>query len=191
MSQDKLHSSALAVGALGLAGLLGEKLEALGVYQATFREFADGPILRQDTFKNLVVTGGKNYLLDNGMAGSAYTAAFYMGLITSTSYSAIAAADTAASHAGWLEGGGANAPAYSGGARKTAAWAAASAGSKALSAGLVFTFTSGGTVKGCFLSTASGLDATTGTLFSAGLFTGGDQPVISGNTLTVTYTLSV
>lgn len=141
-------------------------------------------------FPNLVTTAGKNFLLDNGLAGSAYTAAFYMGLISSTSYSAVAAGDTMASHAGWLEAGGTNAPTYSG-ARKTAAWAAASAGSKSLSAGLVFTFTGAGTVKGCFLTTSSAVDATTGTLYSAGLFTGGDQPVVATNTLTVTYTASL
>ncbi len=140
---------------------------------------------------NVVMTLGKNFLLDNGMAGSAYTAAFYMLLISSVSYGAgPVAADTAASHAGWLEAGLANAPTYSG-ARKTAAWAAAAAGSKALSAGLVFTFTGSGTVKGCGLTTASAVDATTGTLFSAGTFTGGDQPVVATNTLTVTYSLSL
>ena len=141
-------------------------------------------------FPNVVTTVGKNYLLDNGLAGSAYTAAFYMGLISLTSYTAVAAADTMASHAGWLEAGATNAPTYSG-SRKTAAWASASAGSKALSAGLVFTFTGAGTVKGCFLTTVATVDGTTGTLYSAGLFTGGDQPVVSTNTLTVTYTASL
>ena len=144
----------------------------------------------EDDITNLVVTVGKNFLLDNGMAGSGYTAAFFMGLVSSVSYSSIVAGDTQASHAGWLEAGGANAPAYSG-VRKTTAWSAASAGSKALSAGLVFTFTASGTVKGCFLGTVATVDGTTGTLFSAGLFSGGDQPVVSTNTLTVSYSLSL
>lgn len=139
---------------------------------------------------NTVVTVGKNFLLDNGLAGSAYTAAFFLGLISSVSFSAIVAGDTQASHAGWLEAGATNAPTYSG-SRKTAAWSAASAGAKALSAGLVFTFTGAGTVKGCFLTTVATVDGTTGTLYSAGLFTGGDQPVVSTNTLTVTYTASL
>lgn len=139
---------------------------------------------------NTVLTAGKNFLLDNGLAGSAYTASFFLGLISSASFSAIVAGDTAASHAGWLEGGATNAPTYSG-ARKTAAWAAASGGSKALSAGLVFTFTGSGTVKGCFLTTASAVDATSGTMYSAGLFSGGDQPMVSTNTLTVSYSASL
>ena len=139
---------------------------------------------------NLVLTLGKNYLLDNGLAGSAYTAAFYMFLISGVGYSAIVAGDTQASHAGWLEAGGANAPTYSG-VRKTAAWAAASAASKSLSAGLVFTFTGAGTVKGCGLSTGSVVDGVTGTAYSAGLFTAGDQPVVATNTLTVTYSATL
>ena len=113
-----------------------------------------------------------------------------MGLISLVSFTGIVAGDTAASHAGWLEAGATNAPTFTG-ARKTAAWAAAAAGSKALSAGLVFIFTGNGTVKGCFLTTASAVDAATGTAYSAGLFTGGDQPVVATNTLTVTYTASL
>ncbi len=145
----------------------------------------------QGDLPNTVTTVGKNYLLDNGLAGSSYTAAFYMGLISSASYSAISAADTMSSHAGWLEAGIANAPTYSEATRRTMAWSSASSGSKALSAGLVFTFTGSGTVKGCFATTVSTKDGTTGTLYSAGLFTGGDQPVVSTNTLTVTYTATL
>jgi hypothetical protein len=85
-------------------------------------------------------------------------------------------------------------PAYSG-TRKTCAWSAASAGSKSLSAGLVFTFTSSGTVKGAFIVTGTGatnaIDGTAGTLYSAGLFTGGDKIVANLDTLTVSYTATL
>lgn len=144
----------------------------------------------EDHFPNTVLTAGKNFALDSFLAGSSYTAAWYLGLISSASYSAISAADTAASHAGWLEAGAANAPTYSGN-RKTAAWSSASGGSKALSAGLVFTFTGAGTVKGGFLGTTNTVDATTGTWYSAGLFTGGDRVVASSDTLTVSYSASL
>lgn len=140
---------------------------------------------------NLVTDVGARFLLDNGLAGSAYTAAFFLGLISSVTFTAVAAADTMASHAGWGEAGLAIAPAYSETTRRTAAWAAASARSKALSAGLVFTFTAAGTVKGCFLTTVSTKDGITGTLYSAGLFSGGDQPVVNTNNLTVSYTASL
>lgn len=140
-----------------------------------------------DEYSNTVVTTGKNYLLDNGMAGSAYTAAFYMGLISSTSYAAgVVAGDTMSSHTGWTEDAN-----YSQANRPTAAWSAASAGSKALSSSLTFTMNATTTIKGSFLSTNNTKSGTTGVLFSGGLFSGGDQPAVSGNTLTVGYTLSL
>jgi hypothetical protein len=175
---------ALPVGQRLSTGALRREAGAVEAYMQTLTE-VQGELVAP----NLVTTVGKNYLLDNGLAGSGFTAAYYMGLISSTSWSAVNAADTMSSHAGWLEAGNANAPTYSG-ARKTAAWSAASSGSKALSAGLVFTFTGSGTVKGPFLTTVATVDGTTGTLYSAGTFTGGDQPVVSTNTLTVTYTAS-
>ncbi len=166
-------------------GALEDKIITMSEYMESLTE-----IKMQDVFPNTVLTIGKNYLLDNGLAGSSYTAAFYLGLISSVSYSAISASDTAASHSGWLEAGGTNAPTYSGG-RHTMAWSASSGGSKSLSAGLVFTFTGSGTVKGGFVSTVTTQDSTSGTLLSAGLFTGGDQPVVSTNTLTVSYSFAI
>lgn len=170
---------------LGFAGGLSEILNARGVYTAECRD-ADGNLIWQDTFKNLVTTVGGNDILDKYLAGSAYTAAWYMGLISNASYSAIAAGDTMASHSGWTES-----VAYSNAARPTTAWNAASARSKALSAALVFNINATDTIKGCFMNTVSTKSGTTGTLLSAGLFTGGDQPVVTSNTLSVSYSLAV
>jgi hypothetical protein len=99
-----------------------------------------------------------------------------------------------ASHAGWLEAGGAHNPTYTGN-RKTAAWSAAAAGSKSLSAAAAFAITSNATCEGCFLVLDTGAvntkDDTNGTLYSAGVFTGGAQAVTSGGTLNVSYTASL
>jgi hypothetical protein len=48
----------------------------------------------------------------------------------------------------------------------------------------------GGTIAGAFLTTGQVKSATTGILFSAGDFTGGDKIVASGDTVNVTYNFS-
>ena len=88
-----------------------DKLNASGVYQVQCFD-ADGNLKWEDEIENTVTTAGKNAALDAFFAGSSYTGAFYMGLISSASYSAISASDTMSSHAGWLEAGSGNAPTY-------------------------------------------------------------------------------
>jgi len=172
---------------LGASPAIGERMEAHGKYKLQCHAYEGGPLLWEEDIDNLVTTVGKNDMLDKYLAGSAYTAAWYIGLISATGYTTgPAVGDTMASHTGWAED-----VAYTQGARPTTAWNAAASGSKSLSAGAVFTMNATTTIKGCFLTSVSTKSGTTGILFSAGLFTGGDQPVVSGNTLTVSYTASV
>jgi hypothetical protein len=171
-----------------------ESADAHGRYEIECID-ADGRLKWREVIDNVVQTVGKNLALDSFLAGAAYTVTGpYMGLISSVSYTAVAAADTMASHAGWLEAGGATAPTYSGN-RKTAVWAAAAAGSKALSAALSFAITSSGTIKGAFVVFGSGAlntkDNTAGTLWSAGTFSTGDKAVVNGDTLNVNYSTSL
>lgn len=171
-----------------------ERANAAGVYVVECLR-PDGTVRWRDEFHNTVATVGKNLALDTYLAGSAYTVVGpYLGLISSTSYSAISAADTMASHGGWLEAGNANTPTYTGN-RKTAAWSAASAGSKALSSALSYAITGTGTIKGAFMlygaAATNAVDGTVGTLYSAGLFTGGDRAVLNGDTVNVSYTASL
>lgn len=170
-----------------------ENLEVVGHFVAECYD-KDGVLKWRDEYDNLAVTVGKNLLLDTFLAGSAYTVVGpYMGLISSVGYTAIAAGDTMLSHGGWTEAGGANAPTYTA-PRKTCVWSAAAAGSKALSAALSYAITGTGTIKGSFMVTGTGalatIDNTAGTLFSAGLFSGGDRPVLSGDTVSVTYSIA-
>ena len=140
----------------------------------------------QQPIDNLVTTVGKNNMLDNQLAGSSYTAAWYGGLISATSYtSGPAAGDTSASHGGWAED-----QYYSQSTRVAPSFSSASSGSKATASAMVYTMNASTTIKGLFLISVSTKGGTTGTLFSAGLFTGGDQAVTNSSTLNVTYTLS-
>lgn len=191
---DRLKAGASAFAMAIMGASIGEVVLIKGTYTAECYG-ADGQLKWRDVAHNTVVTVGKNQMLDAALAGAAYTVTGpFMGLISSVGFSAISAADTMASHAGWTEAGNANAPTYTG-TRKTAAWSAASAGAKALSAALSFAITGTGTIKGAFLNYGSAatnvVDATVGTLFSAGLFTGGDRAVINGDTVNVSYSVSL
>jgi hypothetical protein len=184
------HADATVIRGSGL----GERADAHGRYELECIG-ADGKLKWRETIDNVVQTVGKNLMLDTAFAGAAYTVVGpFMGLISSTSYSAVAAGDTMASHAGWLEAGGANAPTYTGN-RQTAVWSAATAGGKALSAALSFAITGTGTVKGAFLVFGTGAlatkDNTGGVLWSAGTFSTGDKAVVNGDTLNVNYSTSL
>lgn len=196
---EKLNAQAQGDAQIVRGGGLLESAEAHGRYYVECIG-PDGELKWQDTIENTVMTEGKNLALDTFLAGSGYTVVGpYMGLISSVSYSAIAAGDTAAQingTNGWKEAGSStNYPLYTT-PRKTAAWSAASAGSKALSSALSFPIvTTGGTIKGCFLIFGTGavstIADTNGKLYSAGLFTGGDKVVSPGDTVNVSYTASL
>lgn len=179
---------------MSAAHFLAEGSEAKGKYLFELREYEDGPVIWSEEIDNVVCTIGKNVMLDAALAGAAYTVVGpFLGLISNASFSAVSAADTMASHAGWLEAGGTNAPTYTGN-RQTAVFSAASAGAKALSPALSYTFSGSGTVQGAFLTYFTGAvntkDSTAGTLYSAGTF-GTPQPVVNGNVLTVSYSTSL
>ena len=194
ISRDILNSNHEANAAVIMNPQVEDDLMILGTFHVECLD-KDGNIKWEEDFPNTVVTVGKNYMLESGLAASALTTVGpYMGLISLASFSAISAADTMASHAGWLEAGVANAPTYTI-PRKTCVFGAAAAGVKALSAALSFAITGTGTIKGCFIVTGVGalttIGNTAGTLLSAGLFTGGDRAVLSGDTVNVSYSLAL
>lgn len=146
---------------------------------------AQGNVKWSETIKNLVVTVGKNYMLDETFAGISYSATWYLGLVDGATSPTYAAGNTMASHSGWSEFTG-----YSNGARPQPTWSAASSGAKSTTA-TSFNINASGTVAGAFMTTDSTISGTTGTLFSAGNFTGGSRTVASGDTLNVTYTATL
>jgi len=186
MHGESLSALDGANGGIGRGSDLSESAKATGFY--TVQCFGpDGVEKWSDRIENVVTTVGKNDALDKYLSGSAYTAAWYLGLISATGYTGVPVlADTAASHATWTEDVG-----YSQAARPTAAFAAAAAGSKALSSAAVFTMNANTTIKGCFLMSVATKGGTTGILYSAGLFSGGDKVMQSADTLNVSYTASL
>lgn len=139
---------------------------------------AEGNLKWRDGFDNLVTTVGKNDLIDKYFKGSAYTAAWYLGLKgTGTA----AAGDTASSHAGWSE-----VNPYSGN-RPAITFGTTSAGSNTATANS-FTITGSATVAGAFIQSAN--TGTTGILYSAGDFAS-SRTVANGDVLNVTVTVSV
>ena len=102
---------------------------------------------------------------------------------TSPSYSA---GDTMGTHTGWSEYTN-----YSASTRPAPSWGSASGGSLSTTATSYSINSSGGTVAGAFMVTNSTKGGTSGTLYSAGNFTGGSRTVVSGDTLNVTYTATL
>lgn len=186
MQSEKLNALAAQSVSVSRNFAVAEAAKAEGFYTVDCYG-ADGKLKWSDRIDNLVTTVGKNDALDNYLAGSAYTAAWYIGLMSATSYTTGAAlGDSASAHPGWTED-----TSYSQPNRPTASFAAASAGSKALSTPCVFSMTANTTIKGCILISNNTKGGTTGILYSAGLFTAGDKVIQVGDTLNVSYTASL
>ena len=132
-----------------------------------------------DGFTNLVTTAGKTDLIDKYFKGSAYTAAWFLGL-KGTGTAAVG--DTLASHATWAE-----VNPYTGN-RPAITFGTTSGGSNTASAvSYAITLAGPTTVAGAFVASAN--TGTAGTLYSAGDFAA-SRSVVSGDTLNVTLTVS-
>ena len=93
-----------------------------------------------------------------------------------------------AAHGGWTED-----TTYANATRPTATFGSASLADPSVIATTATSFSINGstTVAGAFLTTDNTKGGTTGTLFSASDFTGGDRILQSGDTLNVTYTFTL
>lgn len=140
-----------------------------------------------EEFENIVVTAGKNKLLDATLKTGLTTPLWYVGLKATGS---VVVGDTMASHAGWGELG-ASTPTYSNATRPAFTPGSISAGSVDNSAAkAVFTINATITVFGAFMADNSTVDGTTGTLYGAGDFAS-SRALLSGDTLNVTITPSI
>ena len=149
----------------------------------------DGNLKWKTSEHNLVVNEGLQEMNTEFFKGSAYTAAFFLGLITGPgSGTTFAAADTLASKA-WTEF------TDDSGARKAVTFGTATTADPSVISNSAspssFTISgAGGVIAGAFLCTVS--SGTSGILFSESDFQSpGDRTVVSGDTLNVTYTFSL
>lgn len=138
------------------------------------------------TEDNIIPNVGLDDILDKYYKGSAYTAAHYVGLTDGTP--TVAAGDTMASHAGWVE-----VTAYDEAARQTLTLGSVSGQSVDNSASkATFTIsTNSTTIGGGFIVTNNTKGGTSGTLVSAVAFTAGDKGLDDGDTLSVTVTATM
>ncbi len=147
---------------------------------------ANGELVGVYDFNNDITNEGKNTLFEIMFHDGTQiaSASWFIGLISSSGYSALAAGDTMASHSGWTEATG-----YTQSTR--VAWGPGAAASQSITNASPATFdiNATATIKGIFVTSNSTKSGTTGKLWATALFTA-DVPVTSGDQLRVTYTVS-
>lgn len=174
---------------IGVALSLGRKpedrLPLRGRFQIEHLD-KDGNVKGKYDFPNDITNQGKNDLFETMFHDGTPIASssWFIGLISNSGYSALAAADTMSSHSGWTEFTG-----YSQSTR--VAWGPGAAASQSITNASPATFdiNGSGTVKGVFITSNSTKSGTSGRLWATALFAA-DVPVTNGDQLRVTYTVS-
>jgi len=190
MINNAAGTNELMAAGIAVAKGTQEKVKGGGVF--TLKCFdKDGNLKWESVSPNLVVNVGLQDMNTKYFSGSAYTAAWYIGLYGAGASNTPAAADTMSSHAGWTE-----VVAYSQSTRVAVTFGTATTADPSVisnsASPATFTINGTTTVGGAFLTTGSAKSGTAGTLFSASDFASpGDRSVVSGDTLTVTYQFSL
>ena len=190
MFNDKVKSKDVASSSLVAGGFAADSASAKGVYKIQCHD-KDGNLKWESVSPNLVVNVGLQDMNTQYFSGSAYTAAWYIGLYGAAASNTPAAADTMSSHAGWTE-----VVDYSQATRVAVTFGTATTADPSVISNsgspATFTINATTTVGGAFLTTGSAKNGTAGTLFSASDFAApGDRAVVSADTLTVTYQFSL
>ena len=190
MFNDKVKSKDVASSSLVAGGFAADSASAKGVYKIQCHD-KDGNLKWEDVAPNLVVNVGLQDMNAKYFTGSAYTAAWYIGLYGSGATNSPAAGDTMSSHAGWTE-----VTAYSQATRPACTFGTPTTANPSVATNsaspATFSINATTTVGGAFLTSNNTVGGTTGTLYSAADFSApGDRAVTNGDTLSVTYTLSL
>ena len=151
----------------------------------------DGKLRWEAEESNLVVNVGLAYMAGSALTSVTAITTWYIGLYGAGASNTPAAGDTMSSHAGWTENVG-----YSNATRVAVTFVTATTANPSVATNSAspasFNINGTSTVGGAFLTSGSAKSGTAGTLFSASDFTSpGDRSVTSGDTLNVTYTMSL
>jgi hypothetical protein len=168
----------------------GEEMLAMGKFKIQCFD-KDGNLKWEDENHNLVVNQGLQYMCGTALTSVTQITTWYIGLYGAGASNSPAAGDTMSSHAGWTE----IAP-YSNANRPTCTFATATTANPSVATNsasvAAFSINATSTVGGAFLVSNNTKSGSTGTLFSAADFSSpGDRNVATGDTLNVTYTLSL
>ena len=190
MFNDKVKSKDVVSSSLVAGGFAADSASAKGVYKIQCHD-AQGNLKWEDVAPNLVVNVGLQDMNAKYFTGSAYTAAWYIGLYGSGATNSPAAGDTMSSHAGWTE-----VVAYSQATRPACTFGTPTTANPSVATNsaspATFSINATTTVGGAFLTSNNTKSGTTGTLYSAADFSApGDRAVTNGDTLSVTYTISL
>ncbi len=186
MQNDIIKAVDLCEGSLVMGPAATEEMLIKGMF--TVEHIRDGKVIWSDVFPNVVTTQGKNAMLDKFLDLGAAYAAIAMGLHTTVGN----ASSTYAAPSPQVES-----VVYSNATRPVPAFSAASAGVKQTSAAVVFNINGSATITGCFVAlgaagvTTKSDTAASAILLSSGTFTAGSRAVINGDTLNVTYSLTL
>jgi len=193
LNNERLQAVPLAV--LGLKGKISqdELVKTFGdsalKLENTFtvEQIRDGKVIRTETISNGVTNVALDDILDTYFGATAKKAAFYLGLIDSVGFTAVAGADTMASHAGWSEFA-----TYNEAVRQT--WTPAAASGQAMTGVAVSEFTIGTisnqNLQGLFVTDSSTKSGATGFLWSTALFSS-PAPIVTADVFRTTYTLRI
>ncbi len=152
---------------------------------------SDGKVKWTGSAPNLVVNVGLAYMAGTALTSVAQVTSWFIGLYGAGASNTPAAGDTMSSHAGWTENVG-----YSNATRVACTFVTATTANPSVATNTAspasFSINATSTVGGAFLTSGSAKSGTAGTLFSAVDFSApGDRSVVSGDTLNVTYTMSL
>jgi len=190
MTIEKIKATDVVSSGLTCNTKAGEAAQATGVYHVECRD-KDGNLKWTAESKNLVVNVGLQYMAGTALTSVTQITTWYLGLYGSGATNSPAAGNTMASHSSWTE-----VTDYSNANRVTASFATATTASPSVvtntASPAVFNINGTTVVGGAFLTSENTKGGATGTLFSAADFgSPGDRSVVSGDTLSVTYTFSL